>query len=544
MSVVFIKFIKFYNSFRNVFLVFFVVVIFIFFSLYIFSQDRTTGDAASHLLLAVAPIIKIGAPYKDYWDIKPPMMPLILFVWSKIFGFGIVSIRLINILLSALSVFLTYFLYKRFFKKPVFEIVFLSTLLILLSPFLHSIMLPTEILGLCMSLLALLFLIQSKNQFYKFFISGLLFFFSSQSKEPFSFTVIAVLPFFVYSFLISGINGFIKNFLLFLAGLFFGFVIIFMYLYFMGSVSSYREVFIAKSIAYPLNYSNVSKNFILGLEAAERTFTEFSSGISILIVFFLVSLFMVNKYKKLLFFDRVRLKLKFNSFYVLDKNMLVSYSALFYAIGSFLGFGLGKVFGSHYLIQVVVPFYIISGFIISSILGRTSFLIHKSKILSFISLILFLFSIVIILPKRQYLKSFLSVNFNFVMKDRVYDFEERITDITTNDQCILSVYGWGAGENYLYSGRRSCTRFFLPNIVREEWQREEYRSSILKNPPAAIIYQTNASDMDVKRFEYQVINIGNIVNNCYKRDIENNEIFVPAVLNINDLRECIKDNST
>ena len=125
----------------------------------------------------------------------------------------------------------------------------------------------------------------------------------------------------------------------------------------------------------------------------------------------------------------------------------------------------------------------------------------------------------------------------------MYGFEKRITELTTLNQCILSVYGWGSGENYLYAERRPCTRFLLPNIVLQDWQKKEYRDSILENPPMAIIYQTLDTDMDIKSFESQVINLNKIIKNCYVQDVVEKVIYLPRYKNTKDLKNCIKVNS-
>ena len=531
--------IRIWNIIRKPFIVVIAIVLIVLFSVYIFTSPRVTGDAASHLLLAISPILKIGAPYKDFWDIKPPMTPLTLFLWSKLFGFGILSIRTINILLPTLSILLTYFIYKKVFKTPVFEIVFLSTVLVLLSPFLHSIMLPTEMLGLFLSLLALLILISSKNEFNKCFFSGLLFFLASQSKEPFTFTAVAVLPVLIYSFLTGGVRRIINNLLIFITGLLVGLVAVFSYLKFLGSFSAYREVFAFKGSIYKLTFDNLYQKFGAGIVSVERTFTEFPLGILILFVLVVISLIIANKYSKKFVVDKSKLVIK--SFSLLSNESSKKHAIIFYAVGSFVGFGLGNAFGSHYLIQVVVPFYIISGMFLSYLYSNAKYLFNKSKVHFWITLIIFIFSIVVVIPKRQYIKSFLPKKINFVMTDEIYDSEKRIAQITTKDQCILSVYGWGAGENYLYSGRRPCTRYFLPNIAIRDWQKDEYGKSIQENPPAAIIYQTNGADLDIEKFESEVINIDKIVKNCYQPDIEVPVVYVPK--DSNSLNTCVIDNS-
>jgi len=543
MANVFLKLVNVWNSLRKPFMLAVSIVVLFLFGVYLFQQTRIVGDAASHLLLAVSPILKIGSPYKDYWDIKPPILPLILYFWSNLFGFSILSVRIINILIATLLVFIIYLVYKKVLPTPVFEIIFLYTMVIVLSPLLNSIILPTELLGLLLSMSALIVLISIKRDFSKFYFSGILFFAASQTKEPFAFTVLAMLPVFINSTLQGGVSKLIKNFTQFSLGIFTSFIGIYIYLTSLGSVVAYIEVLQFKQIFFPFTFDRLSLNFLPGLYAAERTFTEFSRGFSILAILAMLSFYFVNKSKKTLSFNLRNSRLIMKPIVVADPKKIIKYTIFSYAFGSFLGFGLGDSFGSHYLIQVVVPFYMMGGLIVSYLFHNTSFLFRNSKLYFYTTLLLLGFSLVILMPKRPYLSSYLAASTNFVTEDRVLGFEKRIAEITTKNQCVLSVYGWGVGENYLYSGRRPCTRFFLPNIVLQDWQEREYKNSIIENPPAAIVYQIKGVDVDIQKFESEIINIKKIVKNCYIQDVVENVIYVPKTKNAADLKICIKDNS-
>lgn len=540
---IFLKSVKVWRSLRNPFVLLVSVIVLFLFGVYLFSQTRIVGDAASHLLLVISPILEIGSPYKDYWDIKPPVLPLILYFWSNLFGFSILSIRIINITIATLLVLLIYLVYKKIFLSPTLEIIFLYTIIVTFSPLLNSIMLPTEILGTLISLSALIVLINFRKDFSKFYFSGLLFFAASQTKEPFAFTALAILPVFINSMLQGGFSRLIKNFAQFLLGVFTSLTGIYVYLASFGSVGAYAEVFKFKQTFFPLTFDRLSLNFLPGFFAAERTFIEFSRGFSILIVLAVLSFYLADKFKKTLSFNSHNSRLTTKPLVVMDPDKLKKYTAFFFAFGSFLGVGLGGSFGSHYLIQVVIPFYIMGGLIISYLFHNTSFLLGKSKPSFYTALLLLGFSLIILMPKRPYLSSYLPTKTNFTIKDHTLGFEKRITEITTKDQCILSVYGWGVSENYLYSMRKPCTRFFLPNMVFQDWQKKEYARDVVENPPAVIIYQTASADTDIQKFESEVININKIVKNCYVQDMVENVIYIPKTNNTTNLKICIKTNS-
>lgn len=537
----FLKLIKKWYSVRRVFILIFSIVFIFLFGRFILSITQVSGDTASHLLLSVSPLLEIGSPYRDFWDIKPPVWPLVMYLWSSIFGFGILSIKIINVIIAIGIMFISGKIYQKVFQTPVFEMVFIFTTVVVFSPILNTFLVPTEMIGLFFSMGALLVLVNVKKDLPRFYFSGLLFFAASQTKEPFAFTILAVLPIFFDSLLKGGFAKFFKNSLQFLLGILTSVAGIYIYLTRLGSFEAYILVFKYKQIFYPFKFDVLTQNFLPGIRAAERTFTEFFYGFSILIILATISFYFVNKFKKTLNFNRHNSSLRMKPLVILNSELVIKYSVFFYALGSFLGFGLGYTFGSHYLIQVVAPFYMMGGLIVSYIFRNSVFMFKKPKF--YLSLFLFALSIIVLMPKRQYVSSYLTKNTNFVVANQVSQFEKRITELTTKDQCVLSVYGWGVSENYLYSGRRPCTRFFLANIVLQDWQKKEYADSIINNPPAVIAYQTQASDMDIQRFESEVINISKIIKNCYTQDIKENIIFIPKFSNTGELRNCIKDNS-
>lgn len=537
-----VKLSKIWNSVRKIFVLVASLAALSLLGIYLFSQPRLAGDVASHLLLAVSPILKIGSPYRDFWEIKPPVWPMVVYLWSRLFGFSILSIRIINILTAALVAFFTWRVYRRIFRTPVLEIVFVFTIIIVLSPLLNSIIFPTELLGLLLSLGALLALMDFGNDFPKFYLSGLLFFAASQTKEPFTFTVLAAIPVFISLLVTRGFLKILKNITQFLLGILTGFVAIYIYLVSLGSVASYVEVLKFKEIFYPFSFDRLSEYFLPSFYAAERTFVEPQKALSALIIFALLSFYLANKFKKTLSFNKHNFRLTMGKTVIADPGRIDVYTILFYTIGSFIGFAIGTTFGSHYLIQVVVPFYTITGLIFSYLFDSAAFLFEKSKPRFYLVLVLVFLSAIILLPKRPYFSAYLHQEISFHLMDDVRVYERRTTELTTNDECVLSVYGWGVSENYLYSQRPPCTRFFLPNIVLQDWQKREYAKSIIENPPAVIAYQTAGADMDVQRFESEVINISKIVKNCYKQDSEEKVLYVPKIKDPGLLRDCIKMN--
>ena len=89
-------------------------------------------------------------------------------------------------------------------------------------------------------------------------------------------------------------------------------------------------------------------------------------------------------------------------------------------------------------------------------------------------------------------------------------------------------------------------------MAMEKYKKKDYVRDIIENPPAVIAYTTLWSDMDVKKFEAEVINISKIINNCYIQDSPDrvidipktkNVLYIPKIKHNNELKNCIKLNS-
>ena len=70
-------------------------------------------DLSSYLSPAVALLENYGLPYKDYFDIKPPLSIFFLYVWIFFFGYSLYSLAILNFVL--LTIFF-YCFYKILLK--------------------------------------------------------------------------------------------------------------------------------------------------------------------------------------------------------------------------------------------------------------------------------------------------------------------------------------------------------------------------------------------------------------------------------------------
>lgn len=139
---------------------------------------------------------------------------------------------------------------------------------------------------------------------------------------------------------------------------------------------------------------------------------------------------------------------------------------------------------------------------------------------------------------------------NFTLPDGDTTVEKYISSKTSIKDCLVSLYGWKSPEAPLYSQRRPCSRIIQANMVNDPWQKVEYREAIFKNPPAVIVYSMELADMDVAKFEQEVINFTAILKNCYQQDNKYTHngrwslnLYFP-VFSGEALKSCVKNHAT
>ena len=104
--------------------------------------------------------------------------------------------------------------------------------------------------------------------------------------------------------------------------------------------------------------------------------------------------------------------------------------------------------------------------------------------------------------------------------------------------CIDVQHGWNVGQQYYYSQRKPCTRFFLTNILPPE-RIPEYQAQLVDNPPAALVYITVLTDLDVDAFEQNIFNFSKVLESCFIQDDEFPTLYWP-IFKGEKLRKCFE----
>jgi hypothetical protein len=498
---------------------------------------RLYNDAAYIVLSTISHNFDLGLPYRDYWELRPPGYLLLIDLWVNIFGFKIYAFKLFEIFFRFGVGLTIYLIARKIF--PGFRSFLVATLanIVFFSPAFGTLM-YAEPCGLFFSLLGLLVLFYVNSIGWKYFLATFFFVISGQIKDSFNGSVLALIPFLVLFLISRKYKDFFKALIFSFSGAFFAIVPLVIYLVKLNVLNSYFEVLNYKAGYYQLFFWQNFDGFIIGFARAfwlsGKVLTIFNP---ILVTLITISVLLaVLIIKRGLIVNLLSLKtgntfIKIPSFkLLLKKEHLYILSIIFFSIGSYVGFYMNNGFTPHYLVIILVSFYFLWSIVIyffSEIIGFLFKYLPKTLIFSLL-LIIFLFP-----PKWiliQYLHSMQtptdsikSAYKNLSSPDAdIYDFEKEIISKTSKDDCILSVYGWKSSEAYLYSQRRPCSRFVVANMVYLDWQKEEYRASLIKNPPQVIV-DSGAEDISIPDFEKNVLNLTKILKECYILEITSNE---------------------
>jgi hypothetical protein len=497
--------------------------------------DKVFGNSASRLLLVLAPFLEIGKPYTDVWEFVPPGFLAVVSAWVYVFGWGMVSLKVLQILVLVFIGVLFLLVIKKLYTYAALELsLFVSFVLIFYSPILQTDMLSIELFGIMFALSGLATILYVKNELLAVFIGALFFFLSSQMKETLTFTVIAMVPYF--AFLVFKYKSLQKTIKISFAGglgVGLGAIMVLLYLIINDSLSGYKGI-IEYKLSRVVPFGSVGSVFS-GMSYLENLFAEnFLHNHNYLKNLFLLNIFIVlyklfseSKYKKV---KKGVFKLVLNLQKIKGIGWM-DWSSLFFGVGIFLGLIMYKQYSvDTRLIPVTVAFFILFGLLAKYLLNN----IFKDKTENkFGFYILLLLLAVFMSPQTKVVKAFLhqlklhaSAEIfgntdlkKYYVRTAGTEINNYIFENTTTTDCILNPYGWEVAETYIYSKRKPCTKYFLANMaLSDKRQITEYANEILSNPPKAILYNTSIIDLNIDNFSKNVIDYPSAIKYCYNLD--------------------------
>lgn len=519
-----------------------------------------TNDFNAWMLPAIAPLNGLGFPYKDYWAIEPPALLLMTAIWG-VFGQSLAWFHVLLISLEVLTCWMYWKIVSKVFPTLGSVILYCVGIFFYFSSAVQSMFLPSEINGSFFSLLGLLMLLSKERIEKKVFWASLFFGLAGQMKEVFAFTVLALVPDYIKASLVSW-KFLLKIIWQSIKGMSLMLFFVFGYLISNAATSAYHEVILSKSGAFQI--TNLDFQFSHAYQAMQFPIYRFilvNYSLLVLSVGSIAIGWLGISLSKMILLKKSR-KNVITASATLPKDLYSYLVLICYWIGSWIGYIAQNRYGNKYDIAVLFSTLILLA-ILSKIITFGIFSMFEavfnlsSKVTKKYNA--FVFAVILgclILPNRPFLVASISQVKAFspsgfisrwlyleIASERVV--ASLIKEKTTESDCIQGVYGWGVGSLYIYSERKPCTRFFIPNIITPD-QVEEYRRSIVKSPPAAIFYSIGGADLDISVFERDVFNYSSVISNCYILDTAHKGLYWPKMelLDSKGLSLCVEQNAT
>ncbi|CTQ63117.1 hypothetical protein [Roseibium album] len=492
-------------------------------------------DLSSYLAPAVAYIEGYGAPYVDFFDIKPPVAIFFLVPWTGVFGFSLISM----VVLDAITLFLLFYLFFRLLsicKSDLFVyFIFLYALVYALSYRLFGLMLLTETVGLVFVFFSLLLAFSQQSGMKSWFLAGMLLQFAGQVKEVYAFT-----PIIFAAFVWLDNRFYLREALTAFLGWCVGGLVVFFLLFSSDSHVAYLDVLAFKADAFRVqDLVTMVLRMIKGLAAFSGSRLKFY-------LFFVPSLILLIVFVWWIHAQRKPFGLRAGS-----RAHIASVFALL-LLAVIVGFAWqGKPPSGHYAVSIFFPYML---FICAWFAALREMLpaIAKPKKMGLgtgtISMVLLVWFCAVLTPglklpaqTSQQIVSHIRGGGFSIPELEGEEALSRYRFVSSNLQegdCLQQAYGWAAGTAYLYTGTKPCSRHFLANLITNETTVNEYVQDLQQSSPTVVIYNPAGADLDVELFEKSIFPWGEIVSNCYL-PTEFATIFVASV-QLDGLENCIK----
>lgn len=83
--------------------------------------------------------------------------------------------------------------------------------------------------------------------------------------------------------------------------------------------------------------------------------------------------------------------------------------------------------------------------------------------------------------------------------------------------------------------------FFLVNLLPKDYY-DEYRETLINNPPSIIVYTLGGADINHQRFESEVFNFSKVIEKCYFVKDVSRGLYANNYKG-DEMKKCVKDNS-
>lgn len=524
-----------------------------------FNTTKVFGDTASRVLLALGPMLGIGQPYKDLYELVPPGYLLFILIWVKLFGMEIISFMSLHVLLVFINGLLLVSICKELFKNKFLEFsVFFAIVLIINSPQIQTDLFAIDLFGTTLTLAGLAALLNIHNSTTKLSLAITAFILASQFKDIYILSVISLIPFYLRELINKPVLQFLKLVAITAIGPLAITISIILYLVSNDIMSAYWDIIQDKFGFVQGDSANKIMSISLDIiQQLDKFFPKLPNIISKLLILN-IGIILIVVLKKRTQYKKTLTRLHLNQIPQFIRQEINKYGenyhskivlTILFSISILYGVAMYGMYTGTKSISIITMSVLLIGILLIPILT----LIDKTK-LKFIGRTIIPLTLLVILPTI----SILNYKDYRVKRKFTFDVETEIMQRVDKQDCILHIHGWEVAATYIYSRRRPCSRYFLTGElfnIRRNNVTTEYRTHLIENPAAAIIYNEKGADTNFQRFEDEIIAFKKVLSNCYTPDPRYTEykkhffatmtLYWPNQnLNKSELKKCWLDNAT
>lgn len=491
------------------------------------------ADLSTYVLPAQFRIEGLGSIYADLFDIKPPLAYAGFLPWVAVLGVHLIQFWFLYAFLMLGTFASFWYLIRRFLNPWYAVIVFASCAGTLVGlGMLEELFFTTEIVCLALTLGALILIYRYRTNTYSALAAGFLITSAGQVKEVFILAPLALIPLLLEprinrrKRLIGAVVGCAGAIVLtILVLLFWG----------KGSLSAYLEILKFKRERFPApgptgiahNLSEYLHEFLLWLPLF---------GVFIGVV---IGLFFLNSFVK-----------RFESAEKIWNAESASAAILFSAV--LVGFiWQGAPLVLHYALALIFPLYILLAAVLAWSLGvisATSTPIRVAvRVLLVAGLLPSVTSMAWVYGRTTSLSpSSLVSSIESLESKSDLEIFRKIHELTSSSDCIQAAYGWSATSYYLYTDRKSCSRFVVPPLALDPKYRREFQADLIARPPAVLIADRSLSGQTALPAsegtpETTIFPFEAVISNCYRAVPEWPSLYIPASDNQQLTSNCIAE---
>jgi hypothetical protein len=469
-----------------------------------------SNDLSSYLAPAVALVRGTGAPYVNYFDVKPPGLVFFFVPWIALFGWSMKSLVVLDMLLLAGDLALFFYLLRRVASPLLRDVVYGLAIAAAFGLQLFGAMfLLSETIGSFLFLLALAVALRFRSHPQAFLLVGALCALSGQVKEVWFLTIV---PFAVLALLNRPTNrsalaclaaGWVAMLGLLVGGLLA-----------VGALGAYSDVLRYKATAFPLP----------GLWAASKGVVN-TVGSESIALFLLWPIFPIAMGLSVYLRNRA-----LGAGSALRELAGFKHSDVLVSFLTWACLVLGYVWQAkpvtgHSFVMLFFPFV----FFTTAGLGYVRYALSNSRpplrplawrgagaLVIALSLIPSTAVLAGLGDRYQEIRASDQVSPLVTLESTASLQRYAVMASHLNGTgCLQVAYGWDAGAAYIYTETNPCSRHFLANLLTDDVVRAEFKRDILTRPPDVIVYETDMAGLDVQSFEKTVFPYSAVLAQCY-----------------------------